>query len=112
MTGDYGCKAQDILAAIGPGIDVCCFETHRDVPDGLRAGLGNAAERYIHPIAGTEKFHVDLKGANAHWLQEMGVPQENIARCGACTACRTDLFWSHRRMGSTRGSMAAVIQLI
>lgn len=112
MVKDYGCKAENILAAIGPGIDACCFETHRDVPDGLYAGLGEGAKACIHPIPGTEKFRVDLKRANVHWLKRAGVLEEHISVCDACTACRNDLFWSHRRMGNTRGSMAAVIQLV
>src|SRR5699024_8005169 len=37
MIRAFGCSPGDILAAIGPGIGPCCFETHRDVPDGLRA---------------------------------------------------------------------------
>ena len=82
------------------------------MPEGLYAGLGAGADAYIHPIPGTEKFRVDLKGANAHWLKRAGVLEEHIAVCGACTACRNDLFWSHRRMGNVRGSMAAVIQLV
>ena len=41
-----------------------------------------------------------------------GLSPDHIAVCAACTACRPDLFWSHRRLGGRRGSMAAVIQLV
>ena len=27
-----------------------------------------------------------------------------------CTACGKEIFWSHRKMGTARGSMAALIQ--
>ena len=111
MVRDFGCAPGDILAAIGPGIGPCCFETHGDVPAGLRAGLGAEAEPFIAPVPGTDKFHVDLKGANARWLERSGLDPARIAVCPACTACRGDLFWSHRRPGARRGSMAAVIQL-
>ena len=111
MTGDFGCRPGDILAAIGPGISRCCFETHADVPDGLRAGLGDDAEAFIRPLPGGNKFLVDLKGANVRWLARSGLSRDHIAVCDACTACRSDLFWSHRRLGTVRGSMAAVIQL-
>lgn len=111
MIQAFGCSPGDILAAIGPGIGPCCFETHRDVPDGLRAGLGDDAASFLSPIPGTDKFHVDLKGANARWLERAGLRPDHIALCSACTACRLDLFWSHRVQGSARGSMAAVIQL-
>ena len=112
MVRDYGCKPGDILAAIGPGIGPCCFETHRDVPDGLRAGMGADAEDFIRPLPGGEKFQVDLKGANARFLERAGLDPARIALCPACTACRPDLFWSHRKLGQRRGSMASLIQLL
>ena len=112
MVRDYGCKPGDILAVIGPGIGPCCFETHRDVPDGLRAGMGADAEDFIRPLPGGEKFQVDLKGANARFLERAGLDPARIALCPACTACRPDLFWSHRKLGQRRGSMASLIQLL
>ncbi len=112
MVRDYGCKAEHILAAIGPGIDVCCFETHADVPDGLRAGMGTDARPFIRPLPRAGKFSVDLKGANAKWLERAGLLPEHIAVCSACTACNLDVFWSHRVQGTERGSMAAMIQLL
>ena len=112
MVRDYGCQAEHILAAIGPGISPCCFETHADVPDGLRAGLGEDAGAFIRPLSREGKFSVDLKGANAKWLERAGLKRENIAVCAACTACLLDVFWSHRVQGTERGSMAAMIQLL
>lgn len=112
MKKDYGCRGEDILAAIGPGISTCCFETHADVPDGLRDGMGERAKEFIHPIPeNPEKYHVDLKGANRRWLMDAGVDPSHIAVCEVCTACRGDLFWSHRRLGVRRGSLATVIQI-
>lgn len=111
MVRDYGCRPENILAAIGPGIGSCCFETHADVPDGLRAGLGKDAEHFILPLPREGKFSVDLKGANARWLERAGLLRSHIAICSACTACGLDEFWSHRVQGSARGSMAAMIQL-
>lgn len=112
MVRDYGCRPENILAAIGPGISPCCFETHVDVPDGLRAGLGKDAEPFIRPLSKEGKFSVDLKGANARWLERAGLLREHIAICSACTACGLDEFWSHRVQGGQRGSMAAMIQLV
>lgn len=112
MVRDYGCAPEHILAAIGPGIGPCCFETHIDVPDGLRAGLGPDAEAFIRPLPREGKFSVDLKGANARWLERTGLLREHIALCTACTACNLEEFWSHRVQGGQRGSMAAMIQLV
>ena len=112
MSDRYGCDPGHILAAIGPGIGPCCFETHADVPDGLRAGLGERAEPFIRPLSTPGKYRVDLKGANARWLELAGVPAGQIALCSACTACDLENFWSHRVQGDARGSMAAMIQLV
>ena len=111
MVRDYGCQVGNILAAIGPGIGPCCFETHGDVPDGLHSGLGEDAAPFIRPLSKPGKFSVDLKGANARWLERTGLRPEHIAICPACTACNLDEFWSHRVQGNQRGSMAAMIQL-
>lgn len=112
MQRDYGSAPQDIQAAIGPCISSCCFETHRDVPDGLYAGLGEEAKPLIRPAGVPGKFMVDLKGANVRWLQRSGVEADHIAVCRACTACTPGQFWSHRRLGSRRGSLASMIQIL
>ncbi len=110
MVERYGCRAGDIRAAIGPGISRCCFETTGDVPEALRANLGSEADACITDH-GTGKFHVDLKQANVLWLRRSGVREEHIQVCDACTACDLTTFWSHRRTGTVRGSMAAMICL-
>jgi len=112
MVDRYGCRPENILAAIGPGIAPCCFETHSDVPDGLRAGLGQDAQPYIRALAKKGKYQVDLKGANARWLELAGISPDNISICPVCTGCDRTLFWSHRLQGNSRGSMAAMIQLL
>ena len=105
MCENFGCRPEDIRAAIGPNIGVCCFETHEDVPDAVRAVLGAEAEEFIVPAG--EKFRVDLKGVNAALLRRAGVT--HIEMSCECTACRPDRFWSHRRVGNDRGSLAAII---
>ena len=111
MTADYGCRPENILAAIGPGIGPCCFETHADVPDAMEASLGRDALPFIQPLPAPGKFQVDLKRINARWLERAGIDPGRIVLCSACTACRRDEFWSHRLQGGQRGSMAAMIQL-
>lgn len=107
MAAEFGSRPEDIRAAIGPCIGQCCFETHNDVPEAMLASYGEAARRWICPAG--EKFRVDLKGLNALSLQEVGVKQIDTAE--DCTACEPQRFWSHRRVGGNRGSLAAVIML-
>lgn len=107
MSRHFGTDPRDLHCAIGPAIGQCCFETDSDVPDALRAALGEAAEPYIQRRG--SKYHVDLKGINAHWLRSIGVRHIDI--CSHCTACRPDLYWSHRKMGEARGVQCAMIAL-
>ena len=105
-----GTRPERILAAVGPCIGKCCFETDGDVPEAMRASaLGPEAEPYLERRG--PKYHVDLAGLNRQWLLHAGVAPEHIDICGLCTACRPDLFWSHRKMGEARGAQVAVICL-
>ena len=104
----YGTRPQDCVAAIGPSIGPCCFLTHDDVTDALRAGVGTAAEPYLAP-APDGRTHVDLKRINAALLDGCGVGE--IYVCEDCTCCRPDRYFSHRRDGLQRGSLAALIRL-
>lgn len=107
MTREFGCKPENIRAAIGPCISQCCFETDADVPEAMLASFGKEAEELIQPKG--EKYYVNLKGLNALSLRRAGVERIDIAK--ACTACQPERFWSHRRVGNERGSLAAVIMI-
>lgn len=108
MCRAFGCDVKNIRAALGPCIDRCCFETDEDVPAAMRKALGPQAERAIDDH-GNGKFHVDLKDINQMWLEKAGVLKEHISTSPLCTACDPEKFWSHRRHGDRRGSLAAVI---
>ena len=110
MKDVYGCRPKDILAAVGPGIGPDCFETHEDVPNAMTAALSTAVLQHIR-IKENGKFAVDLKRINAMRLEQAGLDPAHIAVSDICTACHPDKFWSHRSLGTSRGSMAAVIQL-
>lgn len=110
MVRFFGAKPENIRAAIGPGISRCCFETGEDVPVAMRDALGAEADAYMAP-AESGKWHVDLKEINAHFMRRAGVLPEHIAISGECTACDASLYWSHRRVGDGRGSLAALICL-
>ena len=110
MTQAFGTQPKDLLAAVGPCIGPCCFETDQDVPDAMTAALGDVAMSFVDDH-GDGRFHVDLKGLNRLWLLRAGVRPEQIAVSDACTACDLDTFFSHRRTGNARGAMAALIQL-
>lgn len=105
MTAEFGCDPRNILAAIGPNIGACCFETDEDVPNAMLAEFGKEAEQFIART--DDKFHVDLKSVNALALRRAGV--ESIEISDDCTMCQPDRFWSHRITGINRGSQGAII---
>lgn len=107
MSERYGCRPEDIYAAIGPAIGKCCFETDEDVGK-LFASLPSELSRHVDgPAKG--KYHIDLKEINKQLMVRAGVPERNIEKSDMCTACNNDIFFSHRASGEKRGSMAAVI---
>ena len=111
MRDVFGCRPGDILAAVGPGIGPDCFETHEDVPNAMTKALSTSVLRHMR-IKENGKFAVDLKGINAMRLEQAGLDPDHIAVSPICTACDAAQFWSHRKLGTSRGSMAAAIQLV
>lgn len=87
----YGCKGDDLQAAIGPSLGPCCAEFihYKDI-------FPNAFERYRR-----QKNHFDLWALSCGQLKDAGLQPENISLAGICTRCRTDLFFSYRGEGTT-----------
>ena len=105
MTEAFGSDPADMLAAIGPCIGSCCFETDGDVPAAMIDAFGPEAKDSIRQKG--EKYYVDLKELNARWLRRRGIT--HIAISNECTCCNPHRFWSHRATGGIRGSQGAII---
>ena len=105
-----GAKPESIRAAIGASIGKCCFECDDDVPAAVEKYLGGDTEGLLEKRE-NGKTHVDLRGANARRLMQLGIPAENIDVSDECTMCLPEKYWSHRRTDGVRGSMAAAIVL-
>lgn len=104
-----GAKPENIRAAIGPSISVCCFETDADVPEAIDRWLGPGSGTYYLKSSG--KFVVDLKKANAMRLLSLGVLNEHLDISDECTMCSHEKYWSHRYTKGKRGVQCAVIVL-
>ena len=87
-----GACPEDLRVGVGPCIRKCCYQVGSDVRD-----------RYWRAGHDVEKLmsgsHLDLVKANVSQLQAMGAVE--VEDSGLCTACRTDLFYSYRREGTT-----------
>ena len=110
MVKSFGSRPEHLLAAIGPCIGTCCFETDHDVADAMVAALGEETAAPCLERHGA-KWHVDLAELNRLWLLRAGLLAEHIDVCGICTACHPEWFWSHRKMGNERGLQVAMITL-
>ena len=102
----YGSNPADCIAAVGPYIGSCCFLTHEDVSDAVQAVLGAEAAR-VMTASPDGRTHIDLKQVNALLLAHCGVGEIYVST--DCTCCRPETYFSHRRDGLARGSMAALI---
>lgn len=101
-------RPENIRAAIGPAIDVCCFEVGPEVIEAVEKLLGRSAG----PFAARKdngKFMLDLRAVVRARLIDLGLKPENIEICGGCTMCNPSLYYSHRYSDGVRGSLAAVI---
>ncbi len=105
MVRSFGCRTEDIRAAIGPNIAQCHFETDADVPHAMLTAFGKEAGAYIQKRG--EKYFLDLKAINALALQRRGVAHIDIST--ECTYCQNQRFWSHRVTQGQRGSQGALI---
>ena len=110
---ERGIRPENIRAAIGPAIDVCCYEVDNAFYERFCEEFGKAFlnETFL-PSKHTEgKYYANLKEINRRILVASGVPEENIDVCTECTCCHPELFFSHRYTGGLRGTMLSVIAL-
>ncbi len=106
----FGCRAEDIRAALGPAIHRCCYEVGPEVVAAVAAVTPLAP----HALADGKrdgKAMMDLPAANAAQLAGTGVPAAQIDTLPHCTACQVDRFFSHRRERGRTGRAGAVIAL-
>ena len=94
MAREYGSQAEDLHAAIGPGIGKCCYEVGPEVA----AEFGEAG-----------RVHLDLTAANRRQLEEMGVTPGRIHASNLCTMCRGEEFHSFRRDQAAAGRMYSFV---
>jgi polyphenol oxidase len=99
----FGSNPADMLAAVGPAIGSCCYQTGMDVADQLAKTVANAT-----PLIRRQDEHAypDLKAINAMQLLEAGVEQVDVTNW--CTACNPEIFYSHRQSGGRTGRQGAM----
>lgn len=105
MTEGLGCRAKDLQAVIGPGIGPCCYEVGEEVIRAVRAVFGD--DQTVLRPAGARAAFFDLRQANRQQLLAAGVQQ--VATMDLCTACHSQIFFSHRAEGGRTGRFGVII---
>ena len=131
MRLEFGCRPEDLVAAIGPGIGACCYAVGDEVLSAFESQFAYARElfrevydsdpvRIKYPMLFMTQrapghspigpsLHVDLTEANRRQLLDAGVKATAIRVVGGCTSCQRELFFSHRGSHGFAGRMMSVI---
>jgi YfiH family protein len=96
----------DLIAAIGPHIEACCFEVGDDVAERLRRCA--PALDVVDRRRGARP-HVDLRAIVRAQLEELGLRGEDIDDVRGCTKCDATRFFSYRRDHDLSGRLLAAI---
>jgi polyphenol oxidase len=131
MRKQFGSDSRDLVAAIGPGVQGCCYEVGEEVRTRFEAQFAYASSlfrqvkesdpvRDKYPLLFLTarapghselpvKLFLDLVEANRRQLLDAGLIAKNIEAVRPCTACHTELLFSYRaEKGITGRLMAAV----
>ena len=127
----FGSRPQDLVAAIGPGIGLCCYAVGEEVLSEFDSQFSYSRElfrevydtdpvRRKYPMLFLTQrapghspigpsLHVDLVEANRRQLLSAGLAPPSIQIVGGCTQCHPELFFSHRGSHGHAGRMMAAI---
>lgn len=108
MQEQYNTNPADCLVGIGPSIGPCCYEVDEFVIEKLQASFCNW-EELVTPSG--DHWQLNLWEANRQQLREIGIADDNISVSGICTACNTQIFYSHRAEAGRTGRIGAIIAL-
>ena len=115
MRGEFGCRAENMFAGIGPGICKNCYIVGEEVMMiavmNLQMIRGLFRPAPAKNTSHRNRWFLDLIEANRRQLLQSGIPAEHIETSGYCTYERTDLFHSYRRQGTQAGRWALLAGL-
>ncbi len=128
----FGSRPRDLKAAIGPGIQKCCYEVGDEVRIKFESQFEYGASlfretkdsdpvREKYPLLFLtarapghshsdlpKKIFLDLVEANRRQLLAAGVAKKNIEASPMCTNCHPELLFSYRAEKGKTGRMMAV----
>ncbi|MCC7126949.1 MAG: peptidoglycan editing factor PgeF [Acidobacteria bacterium] len=109
MAREWGTRATDLVAAIGPSIGPADYEVGESLMDAFRdAGHAASIDRWFTRRA-DGRVHLDLWVANRDQLEAAGVPPANIVIAAVSTAAHPGWLESYRRDGAAAGRLVAAV---
>ncbi|MBO5167430.1 MAG: peptidoglycan editing factor PgeF [Lachnospiraceae bacterium] len=108
MTDEYGCRKEDILAAVGPSICQDCYEVSEDVSEQFLKQFG---EDVLAEGKEPGKYQLDLWKANEMVFLQAGLLPKQITVTDICTCCNSELLFSHRASNGQRGNLGAFMMI-
>ncbi len=112
MRREYGTRAEDVIAAIGPSICQDCYEVGEDVVREFSETFEPDDQKRIFYQKKDGKYQLNLWEANRLVFREAGVLAQHIHVTDICTHCNPQWMFSHRAQGEKRGNLAAFLSLI
>ena len=109
MIDNYGSKAENITAVIGPAISMKNYQVEESVFKEVSKTLKNTYNDYFFFDKNNQKYNLDLKTVNYHQLKELGLLR--IDKCNYCTYDSVDVFFSYRREHGNTARHSAVLKL-
>lgn len=109
MQQHFGCNAEDLQAAVGPGIGAHRYEVDRPVRDAFRSGSGHWDKIAEETRLGFWKL--DLRESCRLQLLDAGLKSSKIETAEECTCCHRELFFSYRRDEGQTGRQLGFIGL-
>ena len=113
MQEEYGSRAADLVAAIGPSIGPCCYTVGEEVWSKFSAQFDYANELFTRSND-TGQIRLSLWEANRRQLLDAGLAETSVITIGECTACTRIpggalRYFSHRAEHGNAGRMLNVI---
>ncbi|WP_321369647.1 peptidoglycan editing factor PgeF [uncultured Desulfuromusa sp.] len=105
----FNCPAEELQAAIGPGIGAHSYEVDRPVRDAFRQGSGFWKE--ISKETSLGHWQLDIPLSCQLQLEQSQLQVQNIETSKECTCCHPELFFSHRRDNGVTGRQISFLKL-
>lgn len=106
MAREFGTWPENVRAAIGPSIGVCCYQVGPEV----KAQFEGLFPEWNGSLATNDRVMLDLVEANQRIFVTAGIPAEQIYTSRLCTCCEKDEFFSYRRDPQDPGRMVSFIE--